>query len=499
MALRTLVATVHRLASRGIHAPGSRPLTAGTARVLLSVLLLGCAASAHSKNWYVYGAVSSSGDGQSWASAWKAPSNINWASVRGGDTIYIGAGSYGALTIGASGSSASRITVRAAQETRIGLARFSSISYAGYDYVTIDGGYAGARNFATSGSVNAQNTTRASLRYLTATSPLDFRYAANAEIAYNLLDIVGTQHETTAYMIAASHSASAYGQASFHHNTVRVAGKINNGTGPDGIQTGTGYDIYNNTFQAVNDNSYSGGQHQDLIQAYGDNYLRVYNNTFIDSGDSQFDFSASAGTRSHLYFYNNVLVRTISGMGTVGLRIYSTPTTLRTLSDIHIFNNTFADCSRTTSAYGAAIRVQDTSSASYSDVQMKNNIFFNCGKGWPAVLIEGRPSGWDGSNNLVNAGSGGNTNISGMPNANGQSGTPQFVSYSAYSLGNDYMLGSSDAAARDRATNLSTYFTTDKAGATRGSAWDIGAYEVGGGSEQTALPAPSNMRVISQP
>jgi hypothetical protein len=54
-------------------------------------------------------------------------------------------------------------------------------------------------------------------------------------------------------------------------------------------------------------------------------------------------------------------------------------------------------------------------------------------------------SGWQVTNNLVNAGSQGNTNV-GWTTSNGQSGVPNFVGYTAYSLDNDYRLTASGAA-----------------------------------------------------
>ena len=74
--------------------------------IMISLLIL---PSAISTNWYVDNAVASSGNGQSWNTAWKAFSNINWASVQPGDTIYISGGSnqkiyYEGISVGKSGT-----------------------------------------------------------------------------------------------------------------------------------------------------------------------------------------------------------------------------------------------------------------------------------------------------------------------------------------------------------------------------------------------------------
>jgi hypothetical protein len=475
--------------------------------VLFSLLF---SINAYSANWYVDD--SASGNGTSWAQAWSSPSSINWANIQPGDTIYFGAGSYGALTIGKNGTSANRIIVRAAQDTQVGVANFSSINFATYDYVTIDGGYQGARHFSTQ-SVSAGGGVSCispSLRYVTInatsggnnndanSSPVDFRWVANGEFGYNQIDIRGSVWGAAINMVAPQHSSS-YSQGKVHHNIILLPGRTNNGNGPDGIQAASGYDIYDNTIQSFGTGTGNSSQHQDQIQAYGANYLKVFNNVFIDSGDSQFDFSSGGSSQGHLHFYNNVMTRTINDMGTVGLRIYGSGA-LTSLTDIHIDNNTFVDCARTGSWYGAAIRVQDSGSASYSDTHIRNNIIFNCGDGWPAILIEGNPAGWNSSNNLVNAGNEGNTNISGLTNTNGQASAPEFIHYSPYSLNNNYNLTTQDASARNKGVTLSA-FVTDKSGITRPqeAIWDIGAYEASAAGVPTALGAPSNLKTELAP
>jgi hypothetical protein len=67
-------------------------------------------------NYYVDGALTGSGNGTSWASAWNAFSKISWGSIKPGDTIYISGGASSqvhreTLTVGASGSSAGQVTI----------------------------------------------------------------------------------------------------------------------------------------------------------------------------------------------------------------------------------------------------------------------------------------------------------------------------------------------------------------------------------------------------
>jgi hypothetical protein len=68
------------------------------------------------RNWHVDGGHRTNGNGTSWASAWNALANINWASISPGDTLYISGGASGRtyneiLTIGTSGAPGAPITI----------------------------------------------------------------------------------------------------------------------------------------------------------------------------------------------------------------------------------------------------------------------------------------------------------------------------------------------------------------------------------------------------
>ncbi|MBV6421311.1 MAG: hypothetical protein DAHOPDDO_02586 [Ignavibacteriaceae bacterium] len=82
----------------------------------LFVLFLSISAMTFAANWYVNGKVSSSGNGQSWATAWKNFSNISWGSINPGDVIYISGGAdsvvyTSGMTIGKSGSAGNYIYI----------------------------------------------------------------------------------------------------------------------------------------------------------------------------------------------------------------------------------------------------------------------------------------------------------------------------------------------------------------------------------------------------
>src|SRR5690348_13707096 len=72
--------------------------------------------TASAANWYVDGAVESSGDGSSWSKAWKIFSDIQWSRISPGDTVFISGGLssqtyFETLTVSASGSINNPITI----------------------------------------------------------------------------------------------------------------------------------------------------------------------------------------------------------------------------------------------------------------------------------------------------------------------------------------------------------------------------------------------------
>ncbi len=468
--------------------------------------------SVDSKHYYVRpdGGNYGNEDGSSWANAFDGFNDVVWGNNTGqvgaGDVLYVSAGNYyQPLIVGISGVSGNRVTVRAAQDTYVGIANLNStsaISYGGNAYVTIDGGYNGNNHFVTTTYINGQGTIDPGLHYFTINKNLaDFRYSSKGEFSYNIVNIVDSTAETAFYFTASKNrDAPSFGLSKFHHNKIIVPGKINDGNGPDGIHAGTGFDIYNNIFQSVlwTPGSLIGHNHQDLIQAYGDEHLRIYNNEFIDSGDSQIDFSKAGNvTQSNLLVYNNVFRRTIAEMGTVMLRIYTEGGgSISSFNNIMIDNNTFIDGSRTGPSYGGGIRVINTDTATgASNATIRNNIFYNSGRAWPVVLMEGISPNWTVSNNLINAGSSGNATIqwTGINPVGTQTTAPNFVGYVPYALSMDLHLRNMDSAAINKGVNLSSHFSTDKDGNHRnvGGAWDIGAYEYqGSGTTQPPVTPP---------
>ncbi|MBP6858642.1 MAG: fibronectin type III domain-containing protein [Candidatus Pacebacteria bacterium] len=69
-------------------------------------------------NWYLNAAAGTSGNGQSWATAWNTPSSIIWSNIKPGDTLWIAGGNYTTgLSVGSSGTAANPIRIKRVRST----------------------------------------------------------------------------------------------------------------------------------------------------------------------------------------------------------------------------------------------------------------------------------------------------------------------------------------------------------------------------------------------
>lgn len=433
------------------------------------------------------------GNGTSWASAWGSLSSVVWGGgvgqVGGGDTLFVGAGTYSTQLNPTSGTASNPVRIRAAQDSYVGVATFSSVYLSSKSYVIVDGLVGKSKNFATTSFVNCQGSTGIKIGgFIINGAEIDFRFAKLSEV-FNI-ELYASPSMEWCINFEASGNIDAYDQSFVINSYIRVNGKVNDGIGSDGIKPGKGTTISNTTLQSILA-PVSNGEHQDLVQSYGNDRLKVIGCTFIDSGDAQLGIDIGSGAFSHVIIINNVFIRTINGMGTVGFRIYGSGGGMTSLSNFQLDNNTFVDQGRTTSSYGAAISIAASTSLAASNCSMRNNIFVNCGNGYPAVLCQNVVgSRWSYDYNLFYAGVIGNVDSRMGTQANPRSGLPKFVSYTPYSLNNDLHLSSSDTVAKDKGVKL-TSFNNDKDGNVRGAVWDIGAYEAGGTTIPPVNVAPT--------
>lgn len=113
-------------------------------KTLLSRLLVGVAGSfvlasaASAATYYVRAGATGANNGSDWANAWSSISAVRNANLVAGDTVYVAAGNYGALTVNRSGAAGSPITIKRATAAAHGTDTGWS---SGYDAkVIFDGG-----------------------------------------------------------------------------------------------------------------------------------------------------------------------------------------------------------------------------------------------------------------------------------------------------------------------------------------------------------------------
>jgi hypothetical protein len=477
-------------------------------------------------NWYIDGTLVSGGNnGTSWANAWRSFGDIVWgvSGVKAGDTLYISGGAVsktysGEFTIGASGTSGNRITISVGQDTghnglviwdfdSLGDESASATTVAiriSQQYITLTGNYGGACHFVIknlryihdgiwTAAISGTSPLGSIIEYVSVdncnnavwldTSPtwVEIRYCSLTKIRGDgAVKLVG--------------STGVLGASSVHHNTIECL--WNNAQppgdewafgGPDGIQCGSGVDIYNNVFIASTTAVYTSGQHPDSIQGAG-NYLRIFNNEFRNVADSNLDFDRfSTGTPNNILIYNNVFwTQTVIDAYPDLIRMYATGgTPLTSITNLKIFNNIF---SSNNTWYAISIDGFNGGNPTASGCEIKNNVFFNCGNGAGLPILKiGTSSGWvsadwDTDANVWYSTTGTQyVNVEGVSSTvadwvaanepNGSVLEPTFVG----SAGGDFRPFSSSVQT-GAGIDLSAYFTTDYSGNTRAVPWDIGAY-----------------------
>ncbi|MGZ6447155.1 MAG: choice-of-anchor Q domain-containing protein [Pseudobdellovibrionaceae bacterium] len=469
----------------------------GLMKTTLLFLLILMSSSAYSANWYVDNAVVSSGNGQSWASAFKDFSNIAWSSINPGDTLYISGGvtsqTYTSpLNVGTSGTASNRITIRAGQEAgHNGMVTFDAGAYiSAVNYVTIDG------SVGTNSRITIKNVSDLSskdngwaiygdgkvgvtIRYVTITNcnnGINLTYGDAFEVDHNFITVKGD----VGVRSFANPTRGWVQDTNLIHDNVLTS--LNYNGGPDTIQSGDSTNIYNNTFRNVVDASSLPGQHPDNIQM-GGRYVKVYGNTFIDVGDSNIDYDAQgSGEIQDVYIYNNLfhIVTKIDEYPDF-IRMYSTGKAINIFSNVKILNNTFIVDSGELATYTGQLMGFGfgNGTGAGSGNEIKNNLA--SGTGNMGINHDTGGGSW-----TVSWGN----NIYPIPMALDPSGIVGVPSLDA-----SFIPTVTDTLARDQGVTMS-YFSTDKLGTPRpqGSAWDIGAFEYTTNAP-VKLAAPTNLRI----
>ncbi|MGD0260550.1 MAG: hypothetical protein ABSD29_12090 [Verrucomicrobiota bacterium] len=455
-----------------------------TRRLISFVAFVVLAASARGTTWYVDSGVSSSGNGQSWTTAWKALSNIGGVSA--GDTVYISGGPTGSsrtYSVSAwspiGGSSSSPITYQIGQDSGAsghnGTAIFSGsgcffsgsppnnivfsgdagdnqmhFQFSGYNCVL--GG---------TGEVDASNFHFCYVNLGTMNVTYDcFFFGTTTKIEVDHIYLYMTGANSWQCFECNLPSGTTWDDSKFHNMTLYVpSAGINQGMGVDGIYFGgNGVSVYSNFICGVQMSGYSGGQHGDGVQCTWGQYNKVYDNVIANMPDFGIYFEALMSNLENLQIYNNVVVNCMGGI-IVGSEADATSwISSCTVANILIANN-IVDAT----GNNQDISFGDEGSVpvvTYSNNELANNVVIN---GPYGIWLQ------NSSPTMMN-------NVT----LNSSQASSDYISFTASGTNNNYHLTASATALIGKGANLSGSFTTDKDGNARPAgtaAWDIGPYQ----------------------
>jgi hypothetical protein len=444
----------------------------------LGLLLVGSVSAA---SWYVDNAVATSGNGQSWSTAWNSFSNIVWSSVQPGDIIYISGGSSGGsqkyynstLSIGASGTI----------ENHIIITKGVDIGHNGK--VVLDG-------LSTYGyGVSIKNK-----KYITI-SKLDITgWSTAVYISGSSGSVYSAQNAASNIIIENLYMFTTLGRGVFIQTSDNIIIRNNYIITPDdvpeqtdGIYSQRSFDnIYEYNTIIINNVNNCNSCHNDGIQGYLDTDI-TYRYNYIEQNNTKHDGNAQGiyvtTSNGTLYAYGNV--------------VYGPNTRNALLTNANYFGSV-----ATMIAYGNTLVGGGWGVLSFKDSAesiAKNNIIVSYQSGAVLPRIEGgysSPKNWD--YNLYYAPNSSyffNNTIKNFAqwqaagfDIHGKYGDPRFIEVKT--AGNFRLLSSSPAI--DIGASLGAPYNYDKDGVSRpqGTAWDIGAYEYVGGTVSCVSVSPAD-------
>jgi len=314
--------------------------------------------TAFGANWYVDPQATGANNGTSWTDAWTNPTNIVWAGVKPGDTIFVSGGTTSqvytnALTISKYGTPGNYVTVRVGQETgHNGVAIFDGCRIGPVDsypqWLIIDGGrsasFVAPTNHAQviSGSTAITNNIGFWIRNVCSNSvgdptsdafPSVVYLASASNCRWSWMEVSGTTNSLYGnFRGAVFHGAAAldtdftnmvFEYLYLHDNNGREFDWSQNPAShfdemtfrfgwmnlndEDHFQVGGGWTIRDSVIGPCSGRSY----HNDMFQMTGD-WIKIYNNDVRESQNSimriqTYPGPASQGLRHDVWFFNNVV------------------------------------------------------------------------------------------------------------------------------------------------------------------------------------------------
>jgi hypothetical protein len=432
---------------------------------MLALLLAGFQSSALAANHYIRAGASGANNGSSWTDAWTHFSSVSWIRL---DTYYVAGGTFSENVLVTTAISGTNwITLKKANatdnsndpgwdssyETLQTVIAGSFESY--YGYLEVDG----VTGSGTAGhGIQIWNTNTTPPLYLGGS-------AGTYHIFHTEIKGAGAGVNYANYDGVSLNNATA-NQKGFHVASCWVHEANRNGVTLGGL-VGTSYADYGMLFESnvvsETGNCLNVAAHgQGLQISYGaeDGFTIIRNNTFRNiAGTGMIAWLAGTGSIHHdAEIYNNIFYTTNASIYNVSPGVITSLDTCTAATNIFIANNTFYNLDL------AEIRIWGQQSTNGNSIV--NNVFEGCNfTDVHSGVATNLNNGYYG-----NTGKGVPTGTPGQ--VNGSSTT--FVGAAAGDfrlLPQGYAVGS--------VVNLSSYFTTDFSGATRGSQWALGAYQSG--------------------
>jgi hypothetical protein len=442
-------------------------------------------------NCYIRSGASGANNGSSWTNAYTSFSSVQWAP---GQTYWIAAGSYGSVTLSATGSSASLITLRAAlpanhgsasdwNDSYAGTAAFSHVALSG-SYWVIDGQQRGSAGCISTPSSCTPADWRTGYHIVMNSNGSEAVALSGAHNALQYVELVGKNTTNVDDFGVQEYSSNAH-YFTFDHGYVHDTGnsqfQINYGV-PDHPTISYTY-IYHN--HSAND-----GTHDEALAMPATN-ASVHHNIFQDIQSTSVWSDASGGTpaTSNWDFYGNLVFADNSfSAGTGGGVIHLNGTNIFS-GTMHVYNNTVANMK----SDAEFVTWNNTPSAT---VLVENNVSCNGA---------GVGTGTSGTQDY-NAYYCGDSGASGSHDTSSSSNPFQNAFPSALGSSWDARLSSSAESSMSAGLTLASPYNTScdlsngwcvngNATLVRGSSgkWDRGAIQYTSGGSATLVNPPTNL------
>jgi hypothetical protein len=497
-------------------------------------------------------------NGKTWGTAWGKLTDIIWANIAAGDTIWISGGEYNqGLSVGASGSGSSGYifikpggahpSLSVGHEGKVYIdgtngGNSAGISISSKNYIEINGQVGGTlecniivRDWYLSGIHVNGNSNHIVIKYIESTNNNIIAGAAAGvfwvvtghdamgELAYCKIHNQNYGDELWTVYSSSVGAYTNYDSLKIHHNDIYDFHA-------DAVKLATNNtSFYNNI---IRDRGVYKSDHPDGIQVWS-SYIKIYNNEFYNFIRSPDDGLGNSHIRynpdstgghpwsdpKHVYIHNNLFheTRTPSGSSVFrGVELSFTDPSVYSSNNIVFANNTIVGLPY----FGLFLGFNSgIGTSNVSNIRVQNNIFKDAsrsGIGGAAVLLNrGNGSvtfGSDGDSvdvifdyNSVYASSA--TYISNISYAGKIYYYSDFKSISGCQkndvtgdpyIGPTYIPKTQSAPIVNTGANLNFYFTTDKYDQTRGVQWDIGAYEFIAGTGSGEISSPQGLRIVTE-